>query len=200
MFTKTTRESSYSSARFHTRAVFTSTPMTRADDDERAFDDAERRERVGLEAGVARAVDEVDLAVLPVEVQQRARERHLPLVLVVVPVADGRPLLDRAEPVRLSRLEEQRLDERGLPDPAVADDGDVADLARLGDMARRLALLDVGLERRIVTELLTSRGRRGAGEPESRALRRRIAFVWSCETRDSVTPSTSPISRRVSSS
>src|SRR5512133_214118 len=39
-----------------------------------------------------------------------------------------------------------------------------------------------------------------AGEPARRAFRRRIAFVWSCETRDSVTPSTSPISRRVSSS
>src|SRR5438105_3806229 len=37
-------------------------------------------------------------------------------------------------------------------------------------------------------------------EPASRALRRRIAFVCSCETRDSVTPSTSPISRRVNSS
>jgi len=37
-------------------------------------------------------------------------------------------------------------------------------------------------------------------EPASRAFRRRIAFVCSCETRDSVTPSTSPISRRVSSS
>ncbi len=37
-------------------------------------------------------------------------------------------------------------------------------------------------------------------DPESRAFRRRIAFVWSWETRDSVTPRTSPISRRVSSS
>ena len=36
--------------------------------------------------------------------------------------------------------------------------------------------------------------------PERRALRRSTAFVWSCETRDSVTPSTSPISRSVSSS
>src|SRR5439155_6621336 len=36
--------------------------------------------------------------------------------------------------------------------------------------------------------------------PESRAFRRSTAFVCSCETRDSVTPSTSPISRRVSSS
>ena len=36
--------------------------------------------------------------------------------------------------------------------------------------------------------------------PERRERSRRIAFVWSWETRDSVTPSTSPISRRVSSS
>jgi hypothetical protein len=37
-------------------------------------------------------------------------------------------------------------------------------------------------------------------EEASRAFKRRIAFVWSWDTRDSVTPSTSPISRRVSSS
>ena len=36
--------------------------------------------------------------------------------------------------------------------------------------------------------------------PASRAFRRNTAFVCSCETRDSVTPSTSPISRSVSSS
>ena len=36
--------------------------------------------------------------------------------------------------------------------------------------------------------------------PDRRALRRSTAFVCSCETRDSVTPSTSPISRSVSSS
>ena len=36
--------------------------------------------------------------------------------------------------------------------------------------------------------------------PLSRDLSRSTALVWSCETRDSVTPRTSPISRRVSSS
>ena len=39
-----------------------------------------------------------------------------------------------------------------------------------------------------------------AAAPAKRAFRRRIAFVCSWETRDSVTPSTSPISRSVSSS
>ena len=159
----------------------------RGDDDQGAFDDAKRGERVGLEARVARAVDEVDLAVLPVDVQLRAGEGHLALVLVVVPVGDGRALLDRAEPRRLSGLEEERLHERGLADATVPGDGDVADLARLGNGCHGLIVNQVSRPAR-------------AGEPESRALRRRIAFVWSCETRDSVTPSTSPISRRVSSS
>ena len=98
------------------------------DDDDRAFDDAKRRDRVRLEAGVARRVDQVDLAPLPLAVTERSGERHLPAVLVLLPVADRCAGFDLPEPVRLARLEEQRLDERGLPRPAVADDGDVADL------------------------------------------------------------------------
>ena len=50
------------------------------------------------------------------------------------------PGLDRAEPVDLARLEEQRLDERRLARPAVADDGDVADLSGLEAWAARLLL------------------------------------------------------------
>ena len=37
----------------------------------------------------------------------------------------------RSEPVRRARLEQHRLDERGLSRPAVSDDGDIADLAGL---------------------------------------------------------------------
>ena len=47
---------------------------------------------------------------------------------------------------------------------------------------------------------LTVLFRPGRWRRASRAFRRRIAFVCSWETRDSVTPSTSPISRSVSSS
>ena len=43
------------------------------DGEERALDDAERRERVRLEARVAGRVDEVDLAVLPLRVADRGR-------------------------------------------------------------------------------------------------------------------------------
>ena len=131
MFTKTTRESSSSSARFQTREVLTSTPITPRDDDERALDDVERRDRVRLEAGVAGRVDQVDLASLPLEEGERGGQRHLALLLVLVPVGDRAAGLDGAEAVDLAGLEEHRLDQRGLARPAMADDGDVADLPRL---------------------------------------------------------------------
>ena len=103
---------------------------------DRALDHAKRCVGVGLEAGVARRVDDVDLAVVPLEALERPRQRHLPFVLVVVPVGDRRALLHRAEAVRLAGLEEHRLDERRLSHAAVADDGDVADLPGLRDWHR----------------------------------------------------------------
>ena len=56
--------------------------------------------------------------------------------LVVVPVGHRRAGVDRPEPVRLPRLEEHRLDQRGLARTAVTDDGDVADLAGLDSRHR----------------------------------------------------------------
>ena len=102
-----------------------------ADDDERALDHAQRRPRLALEARVARNVDQVQLPSLPVGVRERERDRHLPALLVVVPVGDRRARVDRAEAVQLTGLEEHRLDERGLAGAAVADDGDVANLSGL---------------------------------------------------------------------
>src|SRR5262249_41528659 len=55
----------------------------------------------------------------------------LPPLLVLVPVRRRRPRLDGAETVDRAGLEEHRLHERGLARPAVADDGDVADLPGL---------------------------------------------------------------------
>src|SRR5947209_1451754 len=123
-------------------------PHDAAEHDDDALDDSQRRVRVGLEAGVAGSVDEVDLAVVPLEVAERARQRHDALLLVLVPVGNGRALLDRPEPVRLSRLEEQRLDERGFPDAAMSCDGDVPDLGRLGGShTGRVLLVDSGSHR-----------------------------------------------------
>ena len=82
-----------------------------ADEHERALDDAQRRPRLALEARIARDVDEVQLAVLPVGVRERERDRHPPPLLVVVPVRHRRAGVDRAEAVELARLVEHRLDE-----------------------------------------------------------------------------------------
>ena len=109
-----------------------------AEDDERALDDPERRPSLSLEARIARNVDQVELPLLPLCVRERERDRHLPLLLIVVPVGRRRSRIDRPEPVRLAGLEEQRLDEGRLAGAAMADDGDVADLARLENGHTRL--------------------------------------------------------------
>ena len=111
------------------------------DDDERALDHAEGTTCLTLERRVAGTVEEVDLASLPLRVGERERDRELPLLLVLVRVGDRGAGLDRPEPVHLTRLEEQRLDERRLSRSAVADDGDVADLPRLGCSHVRAFLL-----------------------------------------------------------
>ena len=132
MFTKTTRERPSSSARCQSRGRLHLDAHDAADTTTSAPSTTRKRgDRVALEAGVAGRVDQVDLAALPLDVASGGRERHLAPLLVLVPVGDGGAGLDRPEPVDRPGLEEQRLDERGLPRPAVADDGDVADLARL---------------------------------------------------------------------
>ena len=102
-----------------------------AEDEEGAFDHPERGTGFALKARIARDVDQVQLAFVPLRVRERQGDRHLPLLLVVVPVGGRRARVDRAEPVRLTGLEEQCLDQRRLARPAMADDGDVADPARL---------------------------------------------------------------------
>ena len=107
-------------------------PHHATQDDQRALDDAHRRDRVPLKAWVARSVDQVDLAVLPVRMRHGGGQRHAALVLVVVPVGHRRASLDRAEPVHGTALEEHRLDERGLSGAAMAGDDDISDLGGVG--------------------------------------------------------------------
>ena len=89
-------------------------------------------------------------------------------------VRDRRAGLDRAEPVHRARLEEERLDERRLPRPAVADDGDVADLGGLGHGL--LVLLGLGFG-----ESLVSSSRHPA--PTIESLRRRQCASSSLQRR-----------------
>src|SRR4029079_10623990 len=107
-------------------------------------------DHVALEAGVARGVDQVDLAALPLNVAEGRGERHLAVVLVVVPLAGCAAGLDRAEPVDRTGLEEHRLDQRRLARGAVTDDGNVADLSGLD---RHLAGLLLGSLARSILSL-----------------------------------------------
>ena len=143
-------------------------------DDERGLDDAQRRERVGLEARVAGQVDEVDLRVVPLDVGQGAGEGHLPLVLVLLPVGDRRARLDRPQAVDGPALEEQRLDERGLPRPAVADGRNIANRTgfvrhRAPSLSRFPAPARPGTMRPVTTGGNRGRaGKRRAGGPLGR--------------------------------
>ena len=56
------------------------------------------------------------------------RERQVALLLLRVEVADGGAVLHSPHPSDRARLVEKGLGQRGLPRPAVADEGDVADL------------------------------------------------------------------------
>ena len=132
MFTKTTRaRPELLGAAARCASVCTSTPMTPLTVTSAPSTTCSDGDRVALEARLAGRVDQVDLPALPLEVAERRRDRHLALLLVLVPVGDRRALLDDAEPVRRAGLEEHRLDERGLAGAAVTDDGDVADLSGL---------------------------------------------------------------------
>ena len=155
MFTKTTRDEpelvgeAPGAGRSHLDA------HDAADRDERSFHDPGGAAQLALEAGspgtstrltlrscqsCARATSRsrADACARP----RRSRRRSCP----------PRP----AEPVDRAGLEEQRLDERRLPGPAVADDGDVADLGGLGhgrvspplDVANRSAFANCSAEER----------------------------------------------------
>ena len=141
-----------------------------------------RGERVRLEARIARRVDEVDLAAPATRRGRRDAASDICRRCSSSSQSETvEPCLDGAEAVGRAGLEEHRLDERGLARPAVADDGDVADLARLelrhglaslatcpqraGRMAghgRRSTLRDVGRRRRDRRDLPRRAGRRHA--------------------------------------
>ena len=130
------------------------------DDDQGPFDHAEGAARLALEGRVAGAVEQVDLAALPLRVRERERDRDLAVLLVLVGVGDRGAGVDRAEPVHLARLEEERLHERRLARPPVADDGDVADLAWLGCSHLCAFLLVSGCPGMLILTVASRRRRR----------------------------------------
>ena len=104
-----------------------------ADDEHGEVGDRQGGVDVAGEVGVAGRVDEVDLVGLavarrPLERGEGQRQRHRPLDLLGLGVADRGPVLDPPRPDDHAGPQEQRLDQRRLAAAAVADDGDVADL------------------------------------------------------------------------
>jgi hypothetical protein len=99
----------------------------RVHDDDRRIHNPEGRQSVGNEAGIAWGVDQVDLSIVEVDRGNRSVDRHLALLLVGLVIADGRALDDRAEPVDLSRLEQDRLGEAGLAAASMPHEGNVSD-------------------------------------------------------------------------
>ena len=69
-------------------------PHHGVDDDDRGVGDAQRGDRVGDEARLARGVDQVDLAAVVLEGGDGGADRHLPLLLVGLVVGDGGAVLD----------------------------------------------------------------------------------------------------------
>ena len=82
------------------------------------------------EVGVARRVDHVDLVARVLERGDRQRHRDPPPCLLGVEVGGGGAVLHLAEPGDGPGREQEGLGEGGLPRPAVADQGHVADLLR----------------------------------------------------------------------
>ena len=171
-------------------------PHHRIDDEDRRLAYAQGTERIGDERGIAGRVEEVDAAFVPLEGVQGDADRHPPRLLVRIVVRDRRAVGDRAQPRRRPGLEEQRLEQGGLAARPVSDEGHVANpIRRLVHAGSPLAkgLADTSAEpRRCGSDALCVRCP-ACRRPRSRS----TALVCSWLTRDSVTPSTSPISRRV---
>ena len=87
------------------------------DDEQRALDDPQRAERLGLEARIAGRVDQVELAAVPGRGRERRGDRQSASALVVVVIRDGGAVGDAPEAADLARLVEQRLGQRRLPRP-----------------------------------------------------------------------------------
>ena len=109
-------------------------PLDGAHHEDGQVGDRQRRLHLRHEVGVAGGVDDVDaigaVAVLPLERRECQRERDLPLHRFGLGVGGGRPVVHLARPGDGSRACQQRLDQRGLPAPAVSEQYDVADLVR----------------------------------------------------------------------
>ena len=204
------RETPSRSQRSHSRPVWTSTPATRVHDDERSLDDAQRRDRVRLEARRRPALS-IRLIFVPCHSRWQidadsdicrlcSSSSQSDTVDALLDATRGGSSLrpGRAAPRRAtsSRFRDGR--RRRRCESSSGREQAWTNVPPFGSSGtRECSPLEQGSGDGASAR---RRSARATGHPARRAFRRRIAFVCSCETRDSVTPSTSPISRSVSSS
>src|SRR6185437_4238899 len=79
-------------------------------------------------------IEQVDLAALPLNRDQRQVERHLLLDLVRIIVGDGGAFVYVADTVDRARIIERGVHQRGLSRPTMRDHGHVANLLRAIDV------------------------------------------------------------------
>ena len=156
----------------------------RVHDDHGRVHDAKRPEGVGDERRLAGRVDQVDLAIRVLERRHTGANRHRALLLVLLEIGHRRAVIDLPQAVDDPGLEQECLAEAGLPTPPMTDQRNVA------NPIRSLVPHGHGIYG-------LPRGFRSYGRVANRERSASTALVWSWETRDSVTPRTSPISRRV---
>ena len=99
------------------------------DDHEGGLDDAQRGDGVGEEARVAGRVEQVEAEALALDVREAGRQAELTSLLVVVVVGDRRAFDHVPQAIDHAGLVQQTLEQRRLAGAAVADEGDVPDLA-----------------------------------------------------------------------
>ena len=97
------------------------------EDHDGAVEHAQRPLDLRGEVHVPRGVDEVQLAVAPVEGRRGRRDGDAPLALVLAEVHHGLAVVDLPDLVALAAVEEEPLGRGRLPRVDVRDDSDVAD-------------------------------------------------------------------------
>lgn len=109
-------------------------------DQQRAFDDAQRRGHLAAEIVVTRRIDEIDLMLLPLSPADACVDGHLAVDFVRFEVEAAVAVINALEPIQGIADKEDGLPQSGLAAALVPDEGDIPDFFRT-DILHRSALL-----------------------------------------------------------
>ena len=103
-------------------------PVLRMNHHQREIADAQRAEAFADEVEITRRVNDVELLARPLRVQQRRRDRNLPVLFADVIIGHRGAVGDAAHAVDDAAAHEHGLAEHRLAGRGVADDGEVTDV------------------------------------------------------------------------